>query len=173
MVEEIHHGTLNILQAAVKYQVNRSTVKRWLAKIEDEKQQQITTSPDNPPKTVVEQIANRADKLEGKVKELEKALKEAQMKALYYSTLLKVAEQELGIQIEKSPLPSNPIHPNKLSACAYKIHARIAWFYSTSLLSSSSSSNKRASTRNTNRGYGSWPPKSASKARRQKAVSAI
>ncbi len=101
MVEEIHHGTLNILQAAAKYQVNRNTVKRWLAKIEDEKQQQITTSPDNAPKTVVEQIATRADKLEAKVKELEKALKEAQLKALYYSTLVKVAEQELGIQIEK------------------------------------------------------------------------
>ena len=101
MVEEIHHGTLNILQAAAKYQVNRNTVKRWLAKIEDEKQQQITTSPDTAPKTVVEQIATRADKLEGKVKELEKALKEAQLKALYYSTLVKVAEQELGIQIEK------------------------------------------------------------------------
>ncbi len=39
MVEEIHYVTLNILQAAAKYQVNRSTVKRWLAKIEDEKQQ--------------------------------------------------------------------------------------------------------------------------------------
>ena len=101
MVEEIHHGTLNILQAAAKYQVNRNTVKRWLAKIEDEKQQQTTTSPDNAPKTVVEQIATRADKLEGKVKELEKALKEAQLKALYYSTLVKVAEQELGIDIEK------------------------------------------------------------------------
>lgn len=100
MVEEIHQGTLNILQAAAKYQVNRNTVKRWLVKIEDEKQQ-TTTSLDNAPKTVVEQIATRADKLEGKVKELEKALKEAQLKALYYSTLVKVAEQELGIQIEK------------------------------------------------------------------------
>ena len=102
MVEEIHHGTLNILQAAAKHQVNRNTVKRWLAKIEDEKQQQqTTTSLNNASKTVVEQIATRADKLEGKVKELEKALKEAQLKALYYSTLVKVAEQELGIDIEK------------------------------------------------------------------------
>lgn len=101
MVEEIKAGTLNILQAATKYQVNRSTVKRWLAKIENEEQQRAPTSPEEAPKTVVEQIATRADKLEGKVKELEKALKEAQMKALYYSTLVKVAEQELGIDIEK------------------------------------------------------------------------
>jgi transposase len=101
MVEEIKAGTLNILQAAAKYQVNRSTVKRWLAKIENEEQQRASTGPDEVPKTVVEQIATRADKLEGKVKELEKALKEAQMKALYYSTLVKVAEQELGIDIEK------------------------------------------------------------------------
>lgn len=101
MVEEIKAGTLNILQAAAKYQVNRSTVKRWLAKIENEGQQKVSLGPQEAPKTVVEQIASRADKLEGKVKELEKALKEAQMKALYYSTLVKVAEQELGIDIEK------------------------------------------------------------------------
>lgn len=101
MVEEIKAGTLNILQAAAKYQVNRSTVKRWLAKIENEGQQKVSLGPQEAPKTVVEQIASRADKLEGKVKELEKALKEAHMKALYYSTLVKVAEQELGIDIEK------------------------------------------------------------------------
>lgn len=104
MVEEIKAGTLNILQAAAKYQVNRSTVKRWLTKIENEAQQRASLGPQEAPKTVVEQNATRADKLEGKVKELEKALKEAQMKALYYSTLLtllKVAEQELGIDIEK------------------------------------------------------------------------
>jgi len=101
MVEEIKAGTLNILQAAAKYQVNRSTVKRWLAKIENEAQQKVSLGPQEAPKTVIEQIATRADKLEGKVKELEKALKEAQMKALYYSTLVKVAEQELGIDIEK------------------------------------------------------------------------
>ena len=101
MVEEIKAGTLNILQAAAKYQVNRNTVKRWLAKIENEEQQRASLGPEGAPKTVVEQIATRADKLEGKVKELEKALKEAQLKALYYSTLVKVAEQELGIDIEK------------------------------------------------------------------------
>ena len=101
MVEEIKAGTLNILQAAAKYQVNRSTLKRWLAKIENEEQQKVSAGPEEAPKTVVEQIATRADKLEGKVKELERALKEAQMKALYYSTLVKVAEQELGIDIEK------------------------------------------------------------------------
>lgn len=118
MVEEINQGSLNILQAAEKYQVNRSTVKRWLAKIENEEQHRASAGPEQAPKTVVEQIATRADKLEGKVKELEKALKEAQLKALYYSTLVKVAEQELGIDIEKSPLPNNPIPPNELSACA-------------------------------------------------------
>lgn len=101
MVEEINQGSLNILQAAAKYQVNRSTVKRWLAKIENEAQQRASIGGQQAPKTVVEQIATRADKLEGKVKELEKALKEAQMKALYYSTLVKVAQQELGIDIEK------------------------------------------------------------------------
>ena len=65
MVEEIKVGTLNILQAAAKYQVNRSTVKRWLAKIENEDQQKVSLDPEEAPKTVVEQIATRADKLEG------------------------------------------------------------------------------------------------------------
>lgn len=36
MVEEIHHGTLNIDQAAAKFEVNRKTVKHWLDKVEEE-----------------------------------------------------------------------------------------------------------------------------------------
>ena len=36
MVEEIHRGQLNIEQAAVKFEVNRKTVKHWLDKLEGE-----------------------------------------------------------------------------------------------------------------------------------------
>ena len=39
--------------------------------------------------------------LEAKVSALEQELEKAKFKALYYSTLVRVAEQELGIAIEK------------------------------------------------------------------------
>lgn len=57
--------------------------------------------------------------LETKIRSLEQELEEAQFKAIYYSTLVRVAEQELGMDIEKKrpapgPLPSNPVHPYEL-----------------------------------------------------------
>ncbi|QMU26505.1 helix-turn-helix domain-containing protein [Adhaeribacter radiodurans] len=36
MVEEIHRGLFNIEQAAIKFEVNRKTVKHWLDKVEQD-----------------------------------------------------------------------------------------------------------------------------------------
>ncbi len=110
MVEEIHRGLFNIEQAAIKFEVNRKTVKHWLEKVEQEALAQTKTSqspaPQPPrqkktPPVSLEQASAQVLELQTKVHALERELDAAHFKALYYSTLIRVAEQELGIAIEK------------------------------------------------------------------------
>jgi hypothetical protein len=54
-----------------------------------------------PAPTLVERVAQSADTLAGRVKQLEKELEQAELQALYYKTVIRVAEQELGVSIEK------------------------------------------------------------------------
>lgn len=105
MVEELNLGRLTIEQAMVKYQVRtRQTVTRWLARVEAEAQQRtdaMKKAGKEPPPTLVEQVVHTADVLAGRVKQLEKALEQAELQVLYYKTVIRVAEQELGVAIEK------------------------------------------------------------------------
>lgn len=45
--------------------------------------------------------------LEAKVAQLEKKLKEEQLKSMAYSTMIDVAEEELGIDIRKNLVPNS------------------------------------------------------------------
>lgn len=111
MVEEIHRGLLNIKQAATKFEVNRKTVVHWLDKVEQEAtltDKRASTSfiqrPSKRRKTappVDDQAAAQLIELQSKLQALEQELAASNFKTLYYSTLIKVAEQELGIDIEK------------------------------------------------------------------------
>ncbi|WP_439585726.1 hypothetical protein [Dyadobacter bucti] len=108
MVSEIHQGKLNITQAANKFSVTRHTVKTWLDKVEDKAfKQPVSETP--TPSTSKKSQSGRAkmdapaqvDELMAKVRLLEEELDAAKFKAIYYSTVLQVAEQELGLDIEK------------------------------------------------------------------------
>ena len=110
MVEQIHLGKLNLDQAAVQFEVNRKTVRHWVNKVEKEAQtnrQMASEQPDLPP--TPKKAAHPRSPLQGedqhklraRVYALEEELEVAKFKALYYSTIVKVAEQELGIDIEK------------------------------------------------------------------------
>ena len=110
MVEEIHRGLFTIEQATIKFEVNRKTVKHWLDKVEQETLDQTKTSQSPAPRpprkkktppVSLEQASAQLLELQTKVHALERELKTANFKALYYSTLVRVAEQELGIAIEK------------------------------------------------------------------------
>jgi transposase len=111
MVEEIHRGQLNIGQAAAKFEVTRQTVKHWLDKVEGEaatSNEQIQVGPTMLPKKKkrksprsVDQSVAQVEELQARVFSLEQELEAAKFKAIYYSTLVRVAEQELGIDIEK------------------------------------------------------------------------
>ena len=110
MVEQIHLGKLNMDQAAVQFNVNRKTVRHWVDKVEKEtqtNQETVSVLPNLPPlrkKTTAHSSPSQSEEqhdLRAKVHALEQELEEAKFKALYYSTIIKVAEQELGVDIEK------------------------------------------------------------------------
>lgn len=110
MVQQIHLGKLNMDQAAVQFEVNRKTVRHWVDKVEKEtqtNQETVSELSNLPPvrkKTVAPGSSSQSEdqhELRAKVHALEQELEEAKFKALYYSTIVKVAEQELGIDIEK------------------------------------------------------------------------
>ena len=111
MVAAVLLGQLNIDQAAERYKVNRMTVLRWIRKIEEEAKTSKQTASDNsdlpPPrkrastKISPQQDEAEANQLRAKVRSLEQELEAANFKALYYSTLVRVAKHELGVDIEK------------------------------------------------------------------------
>ncbi|GAB3052249.1 hypothetical protein [Spirosoma litoris] len=105
MVEEINLGRLTIDQAMAKFNVlTRHTVRKWLDRVRHENFQRtdaMKQASKQPPPTIVEQMAHKADELARQVKQLQKELEQAQTQVLYYSTVIRVAEQELGIAIEK------------------------------------------------------------------------
>jgi transposase-like protein len=106
MVAEVHQGTVNITQAAAKFEVNIKTVRYWLDKVENEADVNLThVLPQAPSKTSSrrrrQSKSTEIIALETKIRSLEQELETAQFKAIYYSTLVRVAEQELGMDIEK------------------------------------------------------------------------
>ncbi|GAB4044768.1 helix-turn-helix domain-containing protein [Spirosoma jeollabukense] len=111
MVQQIHLGRLNLDQAALQFNVNRKTVRHWVNKVEQEAEsgrQTVDEQPNLPPtqkKTATpclpSQGNEQASELRARVHALEQELEVAKFKALYYSTIVKVAEQELGVDIEK------------------------------------------------------------------------
>lgn len=111
MVQQIHLGKLNLDQAAVHFNVNRKTVRHWVNKVEQEAELSRQTVDEQPhlPPTQKEtatpcfpsQGNEQASELRARVHALEQELEVAKFKALYYSTIVKVAEQELGVDIEK------------------------------------------------------------------------
>jgi len=111
MVEQIHLGKLNLDQAAVQFNVNRKTVRHWVDKVEKEAETNSQTASEetNPQPTRKKaavpyspsQSDDQSSELRAKVHALEQELEVAKFKALYYSTIVKVAERELGVDIEK------------------------------------------------------------------------
>lgn len=104
LVEEINLGRHTIESAMVKYQVRtRQTVTKWLERV---RQEELARTPAMkqaapPSPTLVERVAQSVDALAGRVKQLEKELEQAELQTLYYKTVIRVAEQELGVSIEK------------------------------------------------------------------------
>ncbi|MDF7815186.1 hypothetical protein P1X16_27645 [Hymenobacter sp. YC55] len=111
MVQQIHLGKLNLDQAAVQFNVTRKTVRNWVNKVEQEAERSRQTVAEQPQLLPIrKQTATpdfysqenaQARELQARVQALEQELQVAQVRALYYETVVKVAEQELGVAIEK------------------------------------------------------------------------
>ena len=85
-------------------------MQRWVKKIEEEVEANHQTAlidieqPPPSPKPIRHakpKTKSQVDELRAKVLALEAQLEEANFKALYYSTLVRVAKHELGVDIEK------------------------------------------------------------------------
>ena len=85
----------------VKYGMGHCTLSRWMTKfgLSNTSQKQFIEMKkvvqQSPDKTLRERM------LEAKVAQLEKELKEEKLKSMAYSTMIDVAEEELGIDIRK------------------------------------------------------------------------
>ena len=109
MVAAVLLGQLSIDQAAERFKVNRLTVLRWVRKIEEEARANKQTAPidSNLPPPPTRKSTRRStpevevNQLRAKLHSLEQELEAANFKALYYSTLVRVAKHELGVDIEK------------------------------------------------------------------------
>ena len=111
MVAEIHRGKLNIDQAAAKFETTRKTVRHWIDIVEEESERPGQADvgeiirPTAPKKKgrfrSVQTDSEQTQELKAQIQTLAQELEEARFKALYYSTLVQVAEQELGVDLEK------------------------------------------------------------------------
>lgn len=105
MVKKINFGRHTVESAMSQYQVlTRSTVTKWLERVWQEEQartQAMGNTSKKPPTTLIEQVVQHADALTGQVKQLQKQLEQAELQVLYYKNVIRVAEQELGLSIEK------------------------------------------------------------------------
>jgi phosphomevalonate kinase len=79
-----------------------ATVRKWVRTLEDEKFLMAgDPSSKSKPPGVVQKLQQHTDDLATRVKQLEAALQEADIKALYYEQMVRTAEKELGIDIQK------------------------------------------------------------------------
>ena len=85
-------------------------MQRWVKKVEEEveaNQQTALIDIEQPPpspkpfRRSKPKTKSQVDELRAKVLALEEQLEEVNFKALYYSTLVRVAKHELGVDIEK------------------------------------------------------------------------
>ena len=87
MVEEISLGRLTMDQAMAKHNVlTRHTVRKWLdrVRLEDKRRTQaMNQAAKQPPPTIVEQMAHKADEFAGQVKQLQHELEQSQLWTCY------------------------------------------------------------------------------------------
>lgn len=100
VVEEILKGQITKEQARRKYGLrSKSGVLNWMRKFGVSGCRQM---PDSFKSMKEEESTNKSD-LQKRIKELERALEDARIKAEGYSRMIDIAERELKITIRKKP----------------------------------------------------------------------
>ena len=95
LVRKIEKGQLRISEVSRLYEVSATAVYKWLRKYSDLYQNQT--------RVVVEKksLSKKNEELSERIKELERALGQKQMRVDYLEKLLDVASERLGEDIEK------------------------------------------------------------------------
>jgi len=100
VIEEVLSGHLSKEQAQRKYGIRgKSAILNWMRKFGLSEQ---TRLPDNFERMKEEEATDK-ESLNKRIKELERALEDAQLKAEGYSRMIDIAERELKIKIRKKP----------------------------------------------------------------------
>jgi len=96
VVKEIETNKLSVSQASREYQVSRGAIYQWIHKYSHYNQKGARLVVDK------QSHQHKLEDLRKRIKELEQALGHNQMKLDYYETLMKLAEEELDIDIKKN-----------------------------------------------------------------------
>lgn len=96
IVKKIEAGKLSVSQASREYQVSRGAIYQWIHKYSNYNQKGA--------ELVVQEQSHHSqiEQLHRRIKELEQALGQKQMKLDYYQTLMELAGEELDIDIKKN-----------------------------------------------------------------------
>lgn len=97
VVKEIITGTLNEKEATLKYGLKRTTVHGWCVKYSS----QISESTTKP--MALKKQKEESEGESERIRKLEKALEDANLKIIGLETMINVAEEELRIDIRKKP----------------------------------------------------------------------
>lgn len=95
IVRKIEKGELRVVEVSRLYEVSQTAVRKWLYKYSDLYQKQI--------RVVVEKksISKKYKEQQDRIKELERALGQKQLRLDYLEKLLEQASSRLGEDIEK------------------------------------------------------------------------
>lgn len=95
LVKKIENGELQVSEISKLYHVSQTAVRKWLYKFSDLYKKQT--------RTVVEKksVSKKLQDQEEKIKELERALGQKQLRVDYLEKLLEVASDRMGEDIEK------------------------------------------------------------------------
>jgi len=97
IVREIQAGVFKKKEACRKYGLNRNTLVSWMRRLSVR-----TLQPDEADKLTLPMTEKQHERaLQQKIKDLTRALEQAQLKTESLETMIKVAEEELQIKIRK------------------------------------------------------------------------
>ncbi|MEO8405191.1 MAG: helix-turn-helix domain-containing protein [Chitinophagaceae bacterium] len=99
IIGEIRTGSLSIWSACRKYGLNRNTLKLWMTRL------RVGSLADKTYTTVLssKEEDKKAQEYKQQIRQLEKALKYANLRIPGLETMIKVSEEDLQIKIKKKP----------------------------------------------------------------------
>jgi transposase len=96
---DYEHGDLSMSQVAEKHGIDSLEKVKWWVRSLRISGDIASSTP--PPAAMTEQEKCESDAKDRRIKELERQLEDERLRSLAYSTMIDVAEEELGVPIRK------------------------------------------------------------------------